>query len=300
MTKLTSYDDASVGMGSVVNEVLFGYGKLDTVTAVYQEWRGAVTTGSGGSPKVEHAFSYPSDGTTAVRRISTTYPSDKAVTEIYPPGTDHALSRLTGRDYNGSRLFTEIYQGLGRLVERRYGNLDIYWSLVELAGGLDRFHRPGHLRVRDRENGTTLNEYVYSYDFASRVTFRENPAGSCAGSGAFHESFGFDRPGGPIDHTREDPSDAVGRECWTLDRSGNTLTSAGSLTTLCPANQASYTYNLSGEMVTRDGVTGWATYNDPGDLTHKGYPAEGQSYLYDAWHRLVRVQDEELGQDLGV
>jgi YD repeat-containing protein len=69
--KVSSFNDPTVGFGTVQNEVQYEYSRYNTISKLYQEWAGAVNTGT--SRKVQYAYAFPTDGTTAVRRTSTTY-----------------------------------------------------------------------------------------------------------------------------------------------------------------------------------------------------------------------------------
>ena len=52
--KLSSYDNATVGSGSIVNEVQFAYNDFGQLIADYQSHSGTVNTGS--TPKVQSAI----------------------------------------------------------------------------------------------------------------------------------------------------------------------------------------------------------------------------------------------------
>ena len=58
---VTSYDNATVGSGSIVNDTKFTYNNFAQLTADYQSHSGAVNTGS--SPKVQYAYASGSANT---------------------------------------------------------------------------------------------------------------------------------------------------------------------------------------------------------------------------------------------
>jgi len=65
---VTSYDNATVGSGSIVNDTTFTYNSFGQLTADYQAHAGAVNTGS--SPKVQYA--YASGSTNTIRPTTIT------------------------------------------------------------------------------------------------------------------------------------------------------------------------------------------------------------------------------------
>jgi YD repeat-containing protein len=191
LLKVTSWDNATVGSGSVVNELQYEYGRYDLPEKIYQEWAGAVNTGT--SRKVQFAYSYPTDGTTGLRRTSTTTTGGTVVTDEYNSGMDDTLSRLSGRKQSSSWLFQESYLGLGRLVERGYGpSAATTWTLVGIDGndnyvGLDRFGRIDDLTVKN--SSTNLNRWLYTYNPNSQITYREDTVGGGGGSSQFSEKY---------------------------------------------------------------------------------------------------------------
>ena len=120
-TQLTSYDNASVGSGSVVNEVQFTYNDFGQVVADYQAHAGSVNTGS--TPKVQYGYANGSNNT--IRPTSLTYPNGRVVGYEYglANSTSDALSRIDGlTDSATSGLPLNAYQylGVGAFVEQDY------------------------------------------------------------------------------------------------------------------------------------------------------------------------------------
>jgi RHS repeat-associated protein len=292
---ITSYNNATVGLGSAVNDVQYAYDKFNTVTNLYEEWNGAVTTGT--SRKVQFAFSYPTNGTTGLRLTSTTYTGGKVITEIYNTGTDDTLSRISGRNDGTTQLFRDSYLGLGRLVERQYNYPYAHWTLVGTSGanqdnylGLERFGRIQDLIVNNTFSGQNINEYYYTYNFNSQITVREDLVGNVLGSQEFDETYDYDNLGRIIDHKRGVYTGSMSsirwHECWTLDRSGNSTQYGTSSGSTC--SYINSTFNASNEITSRIGDTGYAVYNAAGDMTTKG-GGTGKTMVYDAWNRLVSI-----------
>ncbi|MBI4257903.1 MAG: hypothetical protein HY619_03015 [Thaumarchaeota archaeon] len=294
--KIRSVDNASLLIGNVLNEVQYEYEKFGVVKKIYQEWTGAVdSTPPGESPKVEYAYQFPTDGTTALRLTSTTYPGGTIIAEVYNSGTDDTISRVSGRQNGPSWVFQERYLGLSRLVEREYGSSGLVWTLISTTldpenndyyVGLDRFGRIDDLRVKDAS--TTHNRYLYSYNYNSQVTVREDDVGNQSGYKVFDEGYTYDDLGRLVDHKRGQYENGSWvsiflHECFTLDRSGNITIYYNSTTSSC-ANPKYFTYNSSNEITFIDEIP--YNYNKPGDMTDRGTTKD---FVYDAWNRVVDV-----------
>jgi len=76
---VTSYDNATVGSGSIVNDTKFIYNSFGLLTADYQSHSGAVNTGS--TPKVQYA--YASGSANTIRPTTVVYPNGRVVTYGY-------------------------------------------------------------------------------------------------------------------------------------------------------------------------------------------------------------------------
>lgn len=98
--KVTSYDNATVGSGTVVNEVQFAYNDFGQLITDYQAHGGAVNTST--SPKVQ--YTYANGAGNHVRREKITYPNGRILRYEYASGADANLSRVSflADDNNGS------------------------------------------------------------------------------------------------------------------------------------------------------------------------------------------------------
>ena len=77
--KVTSYDNATVGSGNVVNEVQLAYNAFGQLTADYQAHAGVVNTLT--TPRCQYAFA---DGSgNHVRLTTLTYPNGRALNYNY-------------------------------------------------------------------------------------------------------------------------------------------------------------------------------------------------------------------------
>ena len=77
--KLSSYDHATVGSGSLINEVQFAYNDFGQLITDYQSHSGAVNTGS--TPKVQYGYANGSANT--IRPTSLTYPNGRVISYDY-------------------------------------------------------------------------------------------------------------------------------------------------------------------------------------------------------------------------
>lgn len=297
--KVSSYDNATVGSGSVLNEVEYEYDKFGVVKTIWQEWTGVVDkVAPGVSPKVDYAYSFPTNGTTGLRRTSTTYPTGIVVDEIYNSGMDDTLSRLSGRKRSTDWIFRESYLGLGRLVEREFADLGgsygrLVWTLIgtdtpnnDNYAGLDLFARVDDLIVK--LGSTPRNEYIYSYNYNSQITLRQDAVGNISGSYEFDEDYSNDNARRLTDHRR---GDLIGtptirlHECFTMDRSGNTTAYYNGTSGTC-GSTSTVTFNDSNEITYVDEVP--YGYNKPGDMTDRG---TNINETFDAWNRVFDIDN---------
>src|SRR5438093_5421372 len=65
-------------------EVKYEYDRYNVTSKLWQEWTGVVTTSS---PNVQYTYSFPTDGTTGLRRTLTTYRGGKVIKDRPGMGT---------------------------------------------------------------------------------------------------------------------------------------------------------------------------------------------------------------------
>ncbi|MBK9140572.1 MAG: hypothetical protein IPM17_17760 [Verrucomicrobia bacterium] len=118
LEKISSYDNATVGSGTIVNEVQFAYNDFSLLTADYQSHSGAVVIGS--TPKVQYAYADGSANHT--RPTSLTYPDSRVVTLDYGTagGGDDLLSRLASLKQGTTVLAGYSYLGLNLPIRVNY------------------------------------------------------------------------------------------------------------------------------------------------------------------------------------
>ena len=120
LTQVTSFNNAAVGSGTVVNDVLLTYNGFGQLSADYQAHAGAVNTAS--TPSVQYTYADGSANTT--RRTGITYPDGRTILYDYgaSAGIDDALSRLGAIiDGDGTTLASFAYLGLDTRVRMDVG-----------------------------------------------------------------------------------------------------------------------------------------------------------------------------------
>jgi len=252
--KITSYDNATVGSGSVVNEVQFAYNDFGQVTHDYQAHGGAVNTST--TPKVQ--YGYASGSSNTIRPTTITYPDGRVVTYDYGTsgGKDDALSRIASivdDDAGSTHLADYSYLGLGPArgllptvnspftlgaVEVDYTEPDIRYTLVGTVGGndpdtgdiyrgFDRFSRVKDCYWYDYGGSTDVDRIKYGYDRNGNRLWRENTVAASYGKN-FDELYGYDlidrlkeMGRGDLDSQHSSLNPQLFRQDWSLDSTGN-------------------------------------------------------------------------------
>jgi len=311
--KVTSYDNATVGSGSVVNEVQHAYNSFGQPTTEYQEHGGAVNTGT--SPKVQ--FAYANGSANHARRTSMTYPNGRVLNDNYGSSGSQAdnLGRVAALvDNDGSsHLVDYTYLGVGAFVKVDYPEPDIRLDLAFGAGsdaydGLDRFDRVVDHRWQSYSGTPTdVARIQHGYDRASNRLYREDPV---AAANSFHqdELYAYDAlyqlknfKRGDLNVTKDGivAGTLTFEQDWALDATGNWSTfkedsdGNGSWNLDQPR-----THNKVNELTVIGATTGpnWAdpVYDNAGNMTTLPQPtAPTASYTgtWDAWSRLVKLMD---------
>ena len=188
LEKLTSYDNAAVGSGSIVNEVQHAYNGFGQLATEYQSHSGAVNTGT--TPKVQYAYS---DGSANhSRRTSMTYPAGTVISVEYGTASaaDDVLNRVKQLKNSATVLVDYSYLGLQQVVIGNYsGQPGVELTYYTSGGsgdagdqytGLDRFGRIIDQRWRKTSDNTDRERVKYGYDRASNRQWRHE-ASLCPG-----------------------------------------------------------------------------------------------------------------------
>ncbi len=293
----TTYDAAS--SGNIVNQVQRAFNGLGQLTAEYQEHSGAVNTST--SPVVQYAYSEMPSGANHSRLVSMTYPDGRELDYNYASGLDNTISRLSSISSDSTTLEALSYLGLGTVVVRAHPEPGIDLTYIGTPGdagdqyaGLDRFGRV--VKQLWTDGLTATDDFRYGYDRDSNRLYRQN-ALDAAFSELYHAngaSNGYHNLNQLTDFRRGTLSDAnsdgvpdtvstaTRSQGWTLDGQGNWT----SLDT--DGTPVSRSHNLQNQ-VTEVGSNSLA-FDSNGNMTTD---ESGHVLFFDAWNRLVRVQDSE-------
>ena len=231
--KITNYDSAAVGGGSVVNEVVFEYNDLGMLAKEHQEHEGAKDAST---LYVQYNYDETASGgefSKGLRLSSMRYPNGRLVHYTYGSsgGDGDNLNRLAAiKDDSGGSpgdtLASYTYLGLGTIVIEDYEQPDVrleYYSGGSY-GGFDRFGRVVDQKWYDYGASSDRDRYTYGYDRASNRVYRENTIAS--GKDEFyvydgvHRLKNYDR--GDLNAGKTAISGTpVREEDWGLDATGN-------------------------------------------------------------------------------
>ena len=231
--KVTSYDNATVGSGSVVNEVVYEYNDLGMLD---QGVPGARRGQGRKHPYVQYNFDTTASGgkyTKGLRPSSVRYPNGRLVHFTYgsADSTADALNRLDAiKDDSGgspgSTLASYSYLGLGTIVIEDYEQPDVRleYFFSSTYSGFDRFGRVVDQRWYDYGASADRDRYTYGYDRASNRTYRENTIASAKDEFYTYDAMNrlktFDR--GDLNAGKTAISGTpVREEDWGLDMTGN-------------------------------------------------------------------------------
>ena len=306
--KITSYDNPTVGSGSIANEVQFAYDDFGQLVTEYQEHGGAVNTST--SLKVQYAYEDGTDNN--VRLTKMTYPDGRELNYSYGSSgsTDDALSRVASLiDNDGStHLVDYSYLGGGSFVKADYPEPDLRYDLAMGTGsdpydGFDRFGRVVDSRWYDYGSSADADRIKYGYDRASNRTYREQTCDT----NSFHDEVysyddinrltDFDR--GTINANKDAISTLKFAQRWSLDPTGNWSgfkeDDDGDSTWNLDQSRMSNKVNEITDITETSGSS-WVTpaYNRAGDMTIIPKPADPTNSFaatYDAWNRLVKLEE---------
>jgi RHS repeat-associated protein len=301
LDKVSSYDNATVGSGNVLNEVKREYNDFGQLVREFQEHAGAVNTGS--SANAQYGYASGASGSNVVRRTGITYPSGRAIAYEYgsADGIDDVLSRIVDLKEGSTALASYTRMGGGWPVRVDMPEpdlrLDLWGGASGTYAGLDRFNRLKDQHWLNSGTSTDLDQFQYAYDRSSSGISRDNTLTSGLDELYAYDSLdrlaAMDRgtiSGGAI-------ASPVKEQDWSLDPLGNWLgflTKASGTTDL----DQSRTHSKANEIASISETTGpaWAdpVHDRAGNMTTIPKPADmtgGYTGVYDAWDRLVEVKE---------
>ena len=313
-SRLTSYDNPTVGMGGIVNDGQYLYNDFSQLVTEYQSHSGAVNTGS--SPQVQYDYADGAENT--IRPLTLTYPNGRELHSDYgaTDSIDDAASRVASLVDDGgtTHLADYSYLGSGSFVEADYTEPETKYTLVGTAGGndpetgdiyrgLDRFGRVKDSYWYDYGSSSDTDRIKYGYDRVGNRTYRENTVATAAGK-EFDEQYLYDQihrlktmDRGTLNGTHTGLTSTTFGQCWTLDETGNWRgfreddTGDGTWD-LVQARTANPVNEITD--ITESAGPSWFApgYNRAGNMTAMPQPlalTSSYSATYDAWNRLVKL-----------
>ena len=314
--KLTSYDNATVGSGSVVNEIVSEYDDLGLVSKEYQEHEGAKDANTLYVQYNRDTTASSGEYTKGLRLTSVKYPNARLVHSTYSTSgsTPDAMSRLDAIEDDdsgspGDNLAEYSYMGTGSVVEVDYPEPDLRYDLDHgTAGdydGLDRFDRMVNLLWYDYGSSADAVRIGHGYDRAGNRLYREDSVAD-ANSVDVDEYYSYDEMNQLVNLDRGDlnanKDGLTGgtlefAEEWSLDMTGNSSTfkqdDDGDAS--WDLNQAR-DHNKANEIDEIDSSSTHVAHDKAGNMTKTPKPDNWSAHYdltYDAWHRLVKVEDGE-------
>ncbi|NOY00629.1 MAG: RHS repeat-associated core domain-containing protein [Verrucomicrobia bacterium] len=312
LTKVTSYDDATVGMGAVINEVEFVYDDFGQLSEDRQEHSGAVTTTT---PAVEYHYE---DGNRAntTRRIAMFYPDGRKLNYDYGSntGANDRLSRVEALQIQAEvfQLASYTYVGAALDVKTIYSQPGVQLSYFKVSGspdgdagdqysGYDRFGRPVDMRWVMTSGGAARDRIQYGYDRASNRVWRKNLAATSGGQDNAYNYDGLYQVKRAELGTLNLNQSAIGAipaqaEDFSYDPSGNWThyTQSEDGTEMLDQSRVS---NQDNQMTQIDGSSDGISYDRAGNSIKLPPDVDGDwakyyQLVWDGWNRLVEIKDE--------
>jgi RHS repeat-associated protein len=328
IAKITSYDSAVVGAGSVRNEIERTYNEYRQLLTEAQEVEGAV---DGSTPVT--TYGYATSGTNllnTIRRTSISYPGTAARTLTFHYGTedeiDDVLCRVRSIKQGSTSLAEYTYFGWEHRVVASYPENELYLTHLQQGDepasdggdpyvGYDRFGRVEQMRWRKGDSSPVDQEWIhYGFDAVGNRTWRRNlVAPESAGQ---DEAYAYDGLSqlvrlqrGVVNVNRSSVRGAPKwQEDWNFDATGNwhqsgtpgtsTPTGGGYRTTIIDATTTDQNrqHNRANDITGLEHASGtpWVLpFSDAaGNVTtmpNGNTPDVPLTCTYDAWQRLATV-----------
>jgi RHS repeat-associated protein len=314
ISNFRTYDNATVGLGTVINDVQFGYNSFGQVIAEYQSHSGVVNTAI--SPVTQYGYADGSANT--IRPTSITYPNGQVTVYDYGTsgGSDDLLSRVTAIKQGSVILAGYTYLGWNRIVNVSYSSQPgVALTYIKQSGesngeagdqyiGLDRFGRVVDQRWMKSSTGAALERIQYGFDRVGNRVWRQNLVRTTGQD----EYYSYDGARQLVTlqrgTLRTDHSGINGTPSWeedfNYDPTGNWhgLTTAYKIivggTTSLDQNRSHSTANAISGITTNSGTAWTVPVNDlNGNASTIPQPASLASSftcVYDAWNRVVNVK----------
>ncbi|TWT55980.1 tRNA3(Ser)-specific nuclease WapA precursor [Allorhodopirellula solitaria] len=315
VSAVTCYNNASVGSGSIENQITRQFDGFGQVTKTFQSHSGAVNPAS--TPSVGR--SYTNGSGNVLRPTATLYPNGREVTLDYGSSgsiTDKMNQVSSLIDDDATVLAAYNYLGLSTFVQQDSAQADLRYTLIsptlstdpdtgDIYSGLDRFGRVKDVRWRDVSAGTDLSRIEYGYDRASNRAWRENPSDPNREHDWLYAYDGLNRlqsaQRGQLNGTHSAITSLDAAQCWTLDPTGNWKEfrqdengdGTWDFNQTRTANEVNEITDISN---TPSDI--WATpvYDRNGNTTTNPRPDLGtdatMTATFDAWNRMTKLVDD--------
>jgi len=313
LSKVSSHNNATVGFGTIVNQVALSYNAFNQLIEDAQSHSGA-TCGS----TLKVGYSYADGTANQTRRLTPTYPSDKLITMSYGTANsaDDRLSRLASVALTGETdpLGEFAWMGAGRLVSLTMPQPGIALSYKHATGepvgdagdpysGYDRFGRTVDMRWIKTSDQSSLSRIQYGYDKMSRRLWRQDLAApATTKQDRFYDYDGLgqvtDSALGNLNINRTAVAGIpTQREAFDYDSIGNWkqyLRQANGDTTL----DQKRTSNQDNQLTELDSNASGLSYDAAGNMTacrpdKDGDWSKGYTIVWDAWNRIVQVKNAQ-------
>lgn len=303
---VTQYSNATVGSGSVTDEVKFTYDDWGNVEKFEQD-RDSAVSGGGNDYEVSYTYAKATDGRNTVRRTSMTLPSGNVIDYTYSSTSDlhdADASRVTEVKDGATSMARYWYNGVGSVVGILNDEPDIFMRRYSTTSGqypdLDNFNRViGDTWHKDLATDRAFFDTDIFYDRNSNINRTEDNVYIAAKDIAYTTD-NLNRLTDAQWGTWGGSSigSEVRQRTWILDQVGNWSTDSIDTTNDGDYNDATdttdtRTHNLPNELLARvmtEGTTELPqvdlTYNKRGDMTDDG---EHYEYVYDAFGRLRKI-----------
>ncbi|MCL2624019.1 MAG: RHS repeat-associated core domain-containing protein, partial [Planctomycetaceae bacterium] len=299
---VTSYNNATVGTGTVVNEVKHEYDANGLLAKDFSNPSGAVNTST--SLYVGYTYDAAKSGDLFTKRLRPTslrYPSATMINYTY--GTSGSVDDLLNRFktvQNGSTSivdYTDMGLATPAIVKYPVPNLALDYTAT---GALDRFGRITDHAWKNA-SGTALVQIKHGYDRVGNRLYREDIAAAGA-SKSFDELYAYDGMNQLVDMQRgklnvNKNGIASGKnyqDNFAFDATGNWTTYKQDTTGAGFSLTQARTHNKANEVLTIAGAATHVSHDLNGNMKKFVKPSSWSSafdLVYDAWNRLIQVKD---------
>jgi RHS repeat-associated protein len=311
VSAITSFDSATPGSGTVLNQVQFTFNSFGQLTFDAQSHGGNVTMST---PGVGYAYDTGGSSSNEIRLNQLTYPNGRTIS--YSFGTTGGMSDYLNRvdaindtSSGTTTLASYTYLGAGTVIRITHPEPNVWLGLwggtSGTFSGLDQFNRVIDQRWQNNITGTPtdIDRYQYGYDQNSNRLYKANVVGTAAVTAGLDEFYTYD----PLNRLTEMQRGVLNsgktgitgtpsvEQDWTLDATGNWanfITKSSGTTTLNQARTANPVNEITN--ITESTGPTWVVpaYDAAGNtitMPKPASPTASFTAVHDAWNRMVRI-----------